>query len=575
MTKIKAYREDDITLNDGTVLAPIVKKILNNRGLSDSKAIISFLDPKLKDLPSPSLMKDMAKATKILTKAIYSQKKILIWGDYDVDGTTATALLMLFFRSLAMEAEYYIPNRLKEGYGIQEKGILAASKGKNPEEYVLITVDNGISAHDAIQCAKNIGYEVIVSDHHIAPQKSVPADAILNPIQPGCDFPDKTMAGVGVAFYLIMATRASLMASGYFDDNCACPNLKKLLDLVAVGTVADMVPLGGINRILVRAGMESISKDGNPGLVALCRACNLDIRCLRSEDISFQLAPKINAAGRLGEADKAIRLFMAKSTKDAKAIARDLVKNNERRKLISLGDLSKAMGEIDMLKLETQSSVVVTGDYHIGVAGIVASGLVESQRKPSVVLCNMGDGILKGSARSCCGIDLHLALLESAAALVGFGGHKMAGGMTLTEDNLLLFKDLFEQSVKKQTLATDTTEVVLVDGDMSIEELFTANHLRQLHLMEPFGQGNPQPIFRDQAPRMIQISAMGKTKSHLRMTFSSKGRSIKGVAFGMGELVESCRKEPRIEVLYTPSLNFFRGKRSWQVRVTDIKVVEM
>ncbi len=574
LTHTKACTKGDITLDDGTVLAPIVREILNNRGVSDPKDILSFLDPKLKDLPSPSLMKDMDKATRILGKAIVSRKKILIWGDYDVDGTTATALLMIFFRSLAIEAEYYIPNRLKEGYGIQKDGITEVSKNKNPKEYVLITVDNGISAHEAIQCAKDMGYEIIVSDHHIAPKTSVPADAILNPTQCGCRFPDKTMAGVGVAFYLLMATRASLKASGYFADSRPVPNLKKILDLVAVGTVADMVPLAKTNRILVRAGVESLSQDGNLGLVALCGACNLDARCLRSEDISFQLAPKINAAGRLGEADKAIRLFMAENMQDAKAIAKDLVKNNERRKLISLGDLSNAMDELDLPVLETKSTVVVTGDYHIGVAGIVASGLVGSQHKPSVVLCNMGGGILKGSGRSCCGVDLHLALQESSAALLGYGGHKMAGGMSLTEDMLLLFQDLFDRSVERQLLTTDVPEEDVVDADISIETLFKANLLRQLHLMEPFGQGNPQPIFRDCAPRMIQISAMGKTKSHLRMTFSSKGHSVKGVAFGMGQLAESCRNHPGAEVLYTPSLNFFRGKRSWQARVTDIKFTE-
>lgn len=570
----KAHLQTNVTLRDGSPLTPVVAEILFSRGIRNRDDILEFLDPKLKDLPNPFLMVDMDVAVNVLVEAMEAGKKVMIWGDYDVDGTTATALLLHFFHSLGISAEYYIPNRLVEGYGIQRKGLEKISSTINPKEYVLITVDNGISAHDAIGLAKELGYKVIVSDHHLPPSTRVPADAVLNPNQPQCQFPEKSLAGVGVAFYFAMAIRSHLTKSGYFGDDRPSPNLKTLLDLVAVGTVADMVPLGRVNRILVRAGMETVAQGGNLGIAALCKACGLDSSILRSEDISFQLAPKINAAGRLGEANKAIALFMACNKKESKDMARELVNNNERRKIINIDDLARARDEFEICKNETKHSVVVAGSYHIGVAGIVASGLVELYKKPSVVLCEMPDGTLRGSARSCPGVDLHLALQESSPTLFGFGGHPMAGGMSLGRERLLEFREMFDKSIKKQLLTFEETVVDAFDASVEIGDLFRADILRQVHLMEPFGQGNPQPIFQDRCSGMSAISAMGKDKSHLRMNFRSNGRSVKGVAFGLGHVVEKCKSHVGTEVHYTPSLNFFRGRRSWQARVTNIIFTE-
>jgi single-stranded-DNA-specific exonuclease len=568
--KDEIKKTSQITLRDGTPLAPVVREILSNRGLREREEILEFLDPKLKDLPPPSLMKDMDIAVKIVTEAIEAKKGFIVWGDYDVDGTTATALLLHLFKALDVDARHYIPNRLQEGYGIQVAGLDVLSSTLKPENHVLITVDNGISAHKAIAHAKELGYMVVVSDHHLPPCERVVADAVLNPNQPGCNFPEKSLAGVGVAFYFAMAIRAQLAKSNYFKPGRPAPNLKSFLDLVAIGTVADMVPLEKVNRILVRAGMETVAKGGNLGLNALCRACGIDTSCLRSEDISFQLAPKINAAGRLGEAGKAMGLFMATERKESQRMAKELVQGNERRKLINLADLAQAKQEHESSSMELKHSVIVVGSYHIGVAGIVASGLVECYQKPSVVLCEMDDGTLKGSARSCPGVDLHLALQESSSALLGFGGHPMAGGMSLTGENVKLFCEMFDNSVKNQLLTYSKTEESNFDVSVEIGELFRANTLRQLHLMEPFGQGNPQPIFRDLGSRMTAISAMGKDKSHLRMNFRSNGRCVKGVAFGLGHIAKQCQESAEAEIIYTPSLNFFRGRRSWQAMVTSI-----
>jgi single-stranded-DNA-specific exonuclease len=567
---INERQRTQIKLSDGTILDPFVQNLLSQRGICGEETIKTFLEPKLKNLPSPFLMKDMGLAVQIIEGALKKNNSILVWGDYDVDGTSATALLVQFFKSIGLSADYYIPNRLTEGYGIQKEGLRRISNNRQTKDTVLITVDNGISAHEAVEFAKELGYKTIVTDHHLPPPVRVAADAVINPSQESCDFPDKTLAGVGVAFYLAMGIRTYLSKKGFFSKSQEAPNLKRLLDLVAVGTVADMVPLEGINRILVRAGMETLAQEGNQGLTALCRKTNLDPGFVRSEDISFQLAPKINAAGRLGQVEKAMNLFFSDSKKDAVAIANDLIKNNEKRKSININDFINAKDEVSKTPSNNNSSIVVAGKYHIGVAGIVASNLVEKYKKPSVVLCDSGDGVLKGSARSVPGVDLHQVLEECQEVLLGFGGHKMAGGMSLDGNNLNIFRQLFDKSVKRQDDGKSTEIEDGIDADIEIKQLFSKGILRQLHLLEPFGQGNPQPIFRDTTSKFSEISPIGKDKNHLRLSFNNGRNKIKGIAFGMGELAEECRTKKDKEILYTPSVNFFKGKRSWQVRVTDI-----
>ncbi len=560
----------DIRLRDGSKLHPLLEDILLSRGICDHQSIVEFLNPKLSDLPDPFLLKDMDPAAGLICDALMQDRDFLIWGDYDVDGTTATALLVKFFALLGKEAAYHIPNRLTEGYGLQEKGLKKITENRIPEKCILITVDNGISAHRAVNYARELGYTVIVTDHHLSGAKRVAAHAVINPNQKDCGFPDKNMAGVGIAFYLAMAVRSRLMQAGYFTES-APPNLKTLLDLVAIGTVADMVVLGEVNRVLVKAGLEVIAGGGNCGLTALCRKTNIDPGFLRSEDISFQLAPKINAAGRLGDAQKAVRLFLASSKSEAALLAAQLVANNEIRKDITMRDFAHALDEL-MLAGENKLSVttVVAGAYHVGVAGIVASKLVEKFRKPAVVLCETEDGEFKGSARSVQGVDLYGALADCHELLLGFGGHKMAGGMSMLPENLSDFKVLFNDAVKKQGTA-EMDEVPVCDADIEAGALFSGQLLRQIHMMEPFGQGNPQLIFRDTSSKFLQLSQIGKDKNHLRFSLQGSSRNVQGVAFGFGEDFEKCLSNRQREIFYTPSVNFFRGKRSWQVRVTGLK----
>jgi single-stranded-DNA-specific exonuclease len=569
----KARDESPFRLAGGTLLAPFIGNLLQQRGITGNGAIRSFLEPKLQDIPSPFLMKDMQKAVEIIERAILENQEIIIWGDYDVDGTTATALLFKFFQTLGhKKIRFHVPNRLTDGYGLNREALLTLSQGTQDKKRVLITVDNGISAFEEVLFAQELGYQTIITDHHIPAKERVAADAVLNSKQHDCHFPDKDLSGVGMAFYLAMGVRSHLGKKDFFQDVKTIPNLKLLLDLVAVGTVADMVPLRGLNRILVKAGMETIASGANHGLTALCQLTNIDKGHIRSEDISFQLAPKINAVGRMGNAGKAVQLFLSHTQKEAITLASGLVEDNKKRRSISLDEYQKAQkqrlenGQVD------DNSLIVAGKFHMGVAGIVAANLTEEFGKPTIVLCRQGGGLLKGSARSVPGVDLYRALEECSELLIAYGGHKMAGGMTLQEDNLTAFKGLFEDAIYEQTQGKTYTKSMRPDCDLEITKLFTGNILDQLYLLEPFGVGNPHLIFRDLDAGIEQISAMGKGKEHLRFSFVNGKSRIKGVGFGLGNKIKEYRGVGMKEIIYTPTINFFKGRCSWEVRVTSIKV---
>ncbi len=566
----KKKKGNAIQLSDGTVVNSFILSILKKRGLRSEIEIKEFLDPKLADLPDPFLMLDMGKAVDILEGAIENGHEIIIWGDYDVDGTTAIAVLYQFLALTGhKEIKYYIPNRLQDGYGLNKKELKNLKNTAFPEQ-ILVTVDNGIASFAEIEYAKELGFTCIVTDHHIPSESRVSADAVVNPKQDSCPFPDKNLAGVGLAFYLVIAVRSRLIKNGYFNKGRKVPNLKQLLDLVAIGTVADMVPLSGVNRILVKAGLESIASQNNFGISSLCYQTNVSPKHIRSEDISFQLGPKINAVGRLGNAGKAVELFLSENKKDAARLASEMIDANTRRKSKNTADLQIAINMIITEKMDQKSCLVVAGDFHVGVAGIVASNLTEDYGKPSVVLCRQDDGIFKGSARSIPGVNLYKVLEECSAFLLGFGGHKMAGGMSLNESELASFKNQFNSSVHKQSNGVVHIKKSEADCDMKISELFKREILEQLNLLEPFGETNPPLIIRDSCVHFEKISAVGEGKDHLRFIFRDGTEKINGIGFWLGKKIDLCREKRNKEMFYTLTVNSFRGKRTWEVRVIDV-----
>ncbi len=561
-----------LLLEDGATIHPLIRKILLRRGISTNMEIKAFLQPKLHDLPDPYLMSGMKKAVQLMGQAMVKKKQILIWGDYDVDGVTSTALLLLFFETIGYaNVTYHIPNRLEEGYGLKSDSLLKFCKKFPRKIDLLITVDNGISAHNAIIEAKKLGLDVIVTDHHSPPAEKVMADAILNPKQTECDFPGKELAGVGVAFYLLVGLRSYLREKKYFPKTICSLNLKNFLDLVAIGTVSDMVHLDNVNRILIRGGLEVLSTGNTIGLKALCSGLNLDPTRICAEDISFQIAPKINAAGRLGHADLALSLLTCNRLSDANRLVEQLIIQNETRKNITLEDYANAKHYILKNKLSNRNAFIVAGDFHIGVAGIVASKLVEKYNKVSIVLCRQENNIFKGSARSVAGVDLYEALVACAAVLLSFGGHAMAAGLTVEEENLNVLGDVFEKVMQKQLSVYDfSAEQEEAAENIGIQELFNGPLLDQLFLLEPHGIGNPQPVFLDTTTQIAKVRQIGRDKSHLQLQFTSINSGIYGVGFGLGELKEQCETEQVETIFYRPAVNFFKGRRSWQVRIENL-----
>ena len=556
----------------GVDIHPVVRQILRRIGVTEKSDVQSFLYPQLNKLPQPSRMLDLEKGAALIGKGILANHPILVWGDYDVDGVTSTALLMQFFSKIGYSnVQYYIPNRLREGYGLQPDALQEITATTDLEqEKILITVDNGISAHNGVEMAKQLGYTVVITDHHLAPTNGVQADAVINPSQNECPFPEKALAGVGVAFYLMIALRAFLSSANYFTSNKNIPNLKQFLGLVALGTVADLMPMQSINRILVRGGFESVANKDNIGLSSLCAKSNLDHTTLRSEDVAFLLAPKINAAGRLGNADLAVNLLTATDKTTADRLAIELNALNETRKDRVLHDIAKAEDKQCDLFHVSESIVLAAGDFHVGVAGIVAAKLVEMHNKPAFVLCISGE-LYKGSARSIAGIHIHSALKECDEFLIGYGGHAMAAGMSLDIKSLDMFTNALSKSVLRQMESEYVEQAEDTCFDFPISDMFKGNLLEQFLLLEPHGIGNPQPIFRDHRVDLQNIKRIGKDKTHLSFTINNASTKVYGIGFGLGELYERCSTSEPKSIRYSPTLNYFNGRRRWQARVVDIE----
>ena len=544
--------------------------LLADRGLFGRRAIESFLQPKLADLPSPFLMKDMDRATEIFLASLRNNHPVVIYGDYDVDGTCSIALLVTFLRLLNMQASWYLPNRLTEGYGLHVEAIERLAAEINGPA-LLITVDCGITACQEIEVARSLGFETIVTDHHLPPDDLPPAGAILNPKQQDCGFPFDDLAGVGVAFFFLIALRSRLVENNYWSVKSA-PNLKGFLDLVALGTVADVMPLIHTNRILVRAGLEVLAGRSRPGLWALCEQAGINWGRVTTEDISYRLAPRINAAGRLGTPDLAVQLLVCKTATRAVELAAALEEANNQRKKIAAQALEKAIS-LGRKQVEDQVSALVLNDsWHAGIVGIVAAQLVDLYRIPVIIFADDQSGApdqLKGSGRSVPGIHLYETLKECEEYIEQYGGHKMAAGLVIQRDNLENFTHAFRKSVARsmKTKANCHTEHLEVEADYRAEnnDIFETDFLEQYLKLEPFGEANPEPIFRLDNPRLFNISTI---REHLRFMLAAGDKTLSGIGFGLGEH-EEVAAHPA--TLYFKLKNItFRGVARWEIHMVSI-----
>ena len=547
------------TLVQSTSLPRNIVKILVNRGLNTPEAITRFLEPTLADLKDPFEMSGMEQGIDRVTRALYNNEKILIYGDYDVDGITATALLYLVLNKLGANADFYLPNRLTEGYGLSLDGIDLATKSGVK---LIITVDTGITAVEEIKYATSLGVDVVVTDHHEPAMALPPALAIINPKQTACDYGGE-LSGVGVAYKFAQALYRRLGQ----DEN----ELHEHLDLVALGTSADIVPLVDENRVLTKFGIRQIARTTKPGIKSLAFVSGLMGKEIGTGQVVFILAPRLNAIGRLGDARQAARLLATRDERLAADIARKLDSENRRRKEIDEKTLNEALEQMEAtVDLENDKAIVLAAEgWHQGVIGIVASRLVERYHLPTVMIA-MSDGEGKGSARSIPGFHLCEALKECEPLLMRYGGHKYAAGLSIKSENITAFRDKFKEVSARSLSLEDTTPKLNIDLEIEVKDI-TDDFVRILEEFSPFGPQNMRPIFLTRNCEIVDNPYVVGS-NHLKMKLAKDDAVVDVIGFGFGAMAgELSQRGCLVDVVYALEFNSYRGVTKVQMRLRDIK----
>jgi len=547
-------------------------KILINRGIYTVPQADSFLNPKLADLVSPDSLPDIDRAAERVRQAAMSNQKVVIYGDYDVDGTTATALLVQFLRLLNMDVSYYVPHRIREGYGLSTSAIQRFSKD---EVELLITVDCGINAIEEIKQARARGIDVIVTDHH-EPGAVIPdAFAIINPKLPGSKYPFKHLSGVGVAFKLAWAVAQRLSPGSR-----VTPEFREFLmdaiGLVALGTIADVVPLIGENRVLAKFGLEALRASRSPGVRALIESVGLDRRPIESHHVSFLLAPRLNAAGRMAEASLCVELFTTDSTDHARGIAEQLDKNNRFRQQIQGQVLESVRRKIDKEIDLDHDHVLVLADqlWHAGVLGIVASKIVDDYHRPTLLVSLDEDDEGRGSGRSIPQFNLFDALTECRKELISFGGHSQAAGIKIRNSQLDNFRQALNVYAAEKLHIDELVEQVYVDTEIELPEL-TLELVRTIDKLAPYGEGNRPPLFCARDVRLVGVPRlMGKEDRHLAFYVRQGNASFRALAFGQAYLYEQTVKNDRCDLAFKTRISEWNGTTSVELDVVDMKFRE-
>lgn len=541
--------------------------LLWQRGITSSGEASVFLQPRLADLPSPFAMKDMDRAVALVARAVREQWPICIHGDYDVDGVSSSALLALFFRNMGILPICYQPDRLLNGYGVQQEFIRnnAPEKGK---QSLLITVDCGISAVEEVRLARQLGFKVIITDHHETPPQLPEADAVLNPKQPDCTFPSQDLAGVGVAFFFALGIRSYLAEQGIIARDQA-PNLKQYLDLVALGTVADVMPVTGINRILIRAGLEVMNSKARPWVSALKQMNGSNEGPLSSEDISFRLAPRINAPGRLGKPHVAFNLLTCVDPAQALELAAAVEAMNQERRQVENESLEFVSAECERLATQGDQGFVVYGDFHPGVIGILASRVAERYHRPVFILTDDSSeaGRIKGSGRSVNGVNMYEVLESCADTLIQFGGHRMAAGLTVTREKMPIFAERFNAIISRMMLEDKGDREFLVDSCPRPEEVLDERFLAHYHQLEPFGNGNPEPVFLLEKSR---VSNPGTVKNHLKYSLEVNGQTYRAIGFGLADKMEIISGTESVHLAVKIKSSVFRGVKRTELHTVNV-----
>lgn len=546
-------------------ITPQFLKLLLRRGLATPENIESYLTSPISAITPPDRWPQIPEAAEYLAGLIQADKKIAVWGDYDTDGVTATALVLEVLGAHNAKLSHHLPMRLSEGYGLNVSGVESLhAQGCQ----ALLTVDCGISNIEAVGRARELGMDVVITDHHMPQETLPPAQRIVNPrMDVGAKWPCAGLAGVGVVFYL-MGQVNRLLAPG-------SPKFRmgQVLDLAALGTIADVMPLQGENRAIVRAGILRMGARPRPGIAALKQVAGLDQSGqLNSEQVAFALTPRLNAAGRMGDAQLALDLLTARDASRASELAEALNQLNIDRKRTGLQILNEAR---EQAKAQTalphsEGLVLYSAGWHPGIVGIVANKIAEEYARPTIILCG-DDEEVKGSGRSIGDFDLHLGLQNCAGRLLGFGGHKKAAGLRMRLDELERFRRAFSQAVVDQTGGHASKPPLLLDGILDFEHARDPRFLEEISLMQPFGEGNPEPVFVSPLLEIRGLYPLGHDGESVRVDFRDLSTNIilRAKAWRRAKEFNDCRIGEKVRIAYTPKLEIFRGLPNIDLQLAD------
>jgi single-stranded-DNA-specific exonuclease len=550
--KLRSPSPHASNLANETGILPLQAQLLINRGITDTSSVLSFLTPRLSDLTDPVLLKDMDMAVKMIVGAIENQERITIYGDYDADGITATALLVNFFA-----------HRLTEGYSLNFE---AVEKMARDGVGLIITVDCGTSNRKEIEQIIEKGMKIVVTDHHQVPKDFEPICPVINPHRSDSSFPFQDLAGVGLAFFLAAAVRAALREQGWFIDR-AEPDLKHYLDLVALGTVADMVPLLGQNRILVKWGIERIRASLWPGIKAIQEIAGVNSSGVGPYDIAFKLAPRLNAPGRMGSAKIGVEVLTTADPAYARDLAGQLNAINIERQGIEQSILEQIESTVSAEDIENRRTLVIFGNgWHRGVLGIVASRLVDKYGRPTLVL-DVEDGKATGSGRSIEGFNLHWALERLGHLFERFGGHYHAVGFALDEANIKALGEELEGLAQEVLTEEDLIPKIEIDAEVSLTDL-TLQSLKHMETLSPYGSGNPEPVLCSHALQVLDSRVVGE--SHLKLKVKQEWSVLEAIGFGLSD--RHPLQGETIHMAFTPEINEWQGYEKIQLRIVDLEL---
>lgn len=551
-----------------------VAELMIKKGIYSKDDIELFFNGSLKSLRNPFDIKDMEKAAERIAKAVMNHESIFIYGDYDVDGVTATALMYIFLMQCGANVSYYIPNRLEEGYGLNKDAI---NEIHHRGADLIITVDCGISAIEEVLLAKELGMDIIITDHH-QPSKELPvaADAIINPMREDDLYPNKTLAGVGVAFKVVMALRFTLRKHNFFQNDA--PNIRNLLDIVTLGTIADVMPLVDENRIFVRHGLELMSGENvRIGIDELKKVIDSlsTVQKMKTSNIGFQIAPRINAMGRMASSDKSLKLLVTQNRNEARQLAIELDNENKYRQMIERDILQQTFDIIETNRYaDNEGGIVVASEgWHPGVIGIVASRVVDKYFRPTIILTD-DNGVYKGSARSIPGFHLYDGLSSLSDLLLSFGGHKYAAGVKIAKENLEEFRERFNKIVIENLNKEDFIPEINIDAEIDSKDI-TDEIMQYLEKLEPYGQGNKEPVFYMKKVSKYQYETfVGKEQNHLKCIFEKKGILFDAIGFNMKEYKSIVAENDEFDILFSLVHNTWKNTKTIQLNIKDIKKSE-